>query len=56
MDNSVRMRILGSNLASKDWIGKGDKYLVIKRQRGDGHFEEVLRTEVMMAAFGFRQA
>jgi hypothetical protein len=44
--NSMRLRISGVNLPSKDWLGKGDKYLVFKRQRGDGKWEIVHKTEV----------
>uniref|UniRef100_A0A7S0VQP8 C2 domain-containing protein n=1 Tax=Hemiselmis tepida TaxID=464990 RepID=A0A7S0VQP8_9CRYP len=43
----LKIRFAGSKLASKDWMGKGDKYLMIKRQRGDGQFEEVCKTEVV---------
>eukprot|EP00283_Hemiselmis_rufescens_P009182 CAMPEP_0173421716 /NCGR_PEP_ID=MMETSP1357-20121228/2720_1 /TAXON_ID=77926 /ORGANISM="Hemiselmis rufescens, Strain PCC563" /LENGTH=570 /DNA_ID=CAMNT_0014384659 /DNA_START=97 /DNA_END=1806 /DNA_ORIENTATION=- len=42
-----KIRFAGAKLASKDWMGKGDKYLVLKRQRGDGAFEEVAKTEVV---------
>lgn len=31
---------------------QGDKYVVIKRQRGDGQFEEVHRTEVCPSKCG----
>jgi len=44
--NSIRLRMSGVNLPSKDWMGKGDKYLVFKRQRGDGKWEIVHKTEV----------
>eukprot|EP00285_Hemiselmis_virescens_P006655 CAMPEP_0173380784 /NCGR_PEP_ID=MMETSP1356-20130122/3399_1 /TAXON_ID=77927 ORGANISM="Hemiselmis virescens, Strain PCC157" /NCGR_SAMPLE_ID=MMETSP1356 /ASSEMBLY_ACC=CAM_ASM_000847 /LENGTH=535 /DNA_ID=CAMNT_0014334489 /DNA_START=50 /DNA_END=1654 /DNA_ORIENTATION=+ len=45
--DTLKLRIAGARLVSKDWMGKGDKYLVIKRQRGDGNFEEVCKTEVV---------
>eukprot|EP00281_Chroomonas_sp_CCMP1168_P023752 CAMPEP_0206236744 /NCGR_PEP_ID=MMETSP0047_2-20121206/13881_1 /ASSEMBLY_ACC=CAM_ASM_000192 /TAXON_ID=195065 /ORGANISM="Chroomonas mesostigmatica_cf, Strain CCMP1168" /LENGTH=585 /DNA_ID=CAMNT_0053661105 /DNA_START=37 /DNA_END=1790 /DNA_ORIENTATION=- len=45
--DSIKLRLAGNKLETKDWMGKGDKYLVIKRQRGDGNFEEVHRTEVI---------
>ena len=45
--DSLRMRFSSANLTTKDWFGKGDKYLMIKRMRGDGKLETVHKTEVV---------
>jgi len=42
----VFLSVEGRNMSTKDWMGKGDHYLSFLRQRGDGAFDEVLKTEV----------
>eukprot|EP00290_Baffinella_frigidus_P005119 CAMPEP_0180130376 /NCGR_PEP_ID=MMETSP0986-20121125/7835_1 /TAXON_ID=697907 /ORGANISM="non described non described, Strain CCMP2293" /LENGTH=591 /DNA_ID=CAMNT_0022070145 /DNA_START=67 /DNA_END=1842 /DNA_ORIENTATION=- len=46
-NDTVVFKITGSSLATQDWIGKGDKFLVLSRKRGDGELEEFHRTEVI---------
>jgi len=43
----VRLQMAGKQVTTKDWFGKGDHFLVFKRQRRDGAFEIVHKTEVV---------
>ena len=46
-NDSLRFILSGTKLATKDWLGKGDKYVRIKRKRKDGALDVVYETEVI---------
>jgi len=54
-NDDVKFQLSGSNLTTKDWMGKGDHYFIVKRKRRDGELDPVkisaasppLQTEVI---------
>eukprot|EP00960_Hanusia_phi_P062209 765091-Hanusia_phi.AAC.1 len=46
-NDALRFTLSGTKLATKDWLGKGDKYIRIKRKRKDGGLDVVYETEVI---------
>eukprot|EP00290_Baffinella_frigidus_P038012 CAMPEP_0180313476 /NCGR_PEP_ID=MMETSP0988-20121125/31441_1 /TAXON_ID=697907 /ORGANISM="non described non described, Strain CCMP2293" /LENGTH=567 /DNA_ID=CAMNT_0022297901 /DNA_START=60 /DNA_END=1759 /DNA_ORIENTATION=+ len=46
-NDTMFFQIAGSGLSTQDWVGKGDKFVILSRKRADGQLEEFHRTEVI---------
>jgi hypothetical protein len=40
-NSDVKFKLGGTNLKTKDWMGKGDHYFIVKRRRTDGVLDDV---------------
>jgi len=46
-NDKIVFRITGSNMPTRDWMGAGDKFIVLNRRRADGQSEPIHKTEVI---------